>query len=145
MKLPKRIFIDTSAWIDFILKKEKYHKEVFEYLISEVEKGSKFFTSDYVLDESFTRLVTGQSFRSAKILNKKVKTLEKEGQLLVLWTDEVFFNKAWQYFEKFNEHRLSFTDATIYTFVKDLKIDEIITLDAGFKKVGLEIMPDISI
>jgi len=78
MQLPKRVFIDTSAWIDFTLKGEKYHREISEYLISEVKKGSKFFTSDYVLDETFTRLITGQSFASAKVLKNKVRKLEKE-------------------------------------------------------------------
>ncbi|EKD62519.1 MAG: hypothetical protein ACD_52C00138G0002 [uncultured bacterium] len=143
MQLPKRVFIDTSAWIDFTLKGEKYHREISEYLISEVKKGSKFFTSDYVLDETFTRLITGQSFASAKVLKNKVRKLEKEKQLLVLWTDEVFFNKAWEYFEKFSEHKLSFTDATIYTFAKDLKINEILTLDRGFEKVGLTVQPKL--
>lgn len=143
MDKPKRIFVDSSAWIDFTLKKEKYHKEVFDYLITEVKKGARFFTSDYVLDETFTRLITGQSFRSAKVLKRKVKTLEREKQLLVLWTNEVIFNKSWKYFEKFSEHKLSFTDATIYTFVKDLKINEVLTLDEGFKKVGLTVKPTI--
>jgi len=144
MDRPKRIFIDSSAWIDFVLNKEKYHKIIFDYLINEVKRGSKFFTSDYVLDETFTRLLTGQGIKSAKILKDKVKSLEQEKQILVLWTNEVFFNKAWNFFVKFSEHELSFTDATIYNFVKDLKIDEILTLDQGFKKIGLKVKPVIN-
>ena len=144
MDRPKRIFIDSSAWIDFVLNKEKYHKIIFDYLINEVKRGSKFFTSDYVLDETFTRLLTGQGIKSAKILKDKVKSLEQEKQILVLWTNEVFFNKACNFFVKFSEHELSFTDATIYNFVKDLKIDEILTLDQGFKKIGLKVKPVIN-
>lgn len=137
----KRIFIDSSAWIEFILTKEKNHRQIVDYLISEVKKGSKFFTSDYVLDETFTRLITDQSYHTTKTLKEKVKVLEKEKQLLVLWTDEVFFNKAWTVFTKFSEHRLSFTDASIIAYVQDLKIDEILTLDSDFKKVGLTTKP----
>ena len=59
-------------------------------------------------------------------------------------SNEVFFNKAWNFFVKFSEHELSFTDATIYNFVKDLKIDEILTLDQGFKKIGLKVKPVIN-
>mgnify|MGYP001576387733 CR=1 FL=1 len=140
---PKRIFVDTSAWIEHLLKKETYHKEVFDYLTKEVRSGSKFFTSDYVLDETYTRLLTNQSIKDAKNFKKYVKKAEIQKNLLVLWTDEVLFNKAWEYFEKFSEHKLSFTDATIYAFVKDLKIDEILTLDQGFKKVYLSVKPDL--
>lgn len=145
MDEPKRIFIDTSAWIDFTLTKERFHQPVFDYLIYEVKKGSKFFTSDYVLDETFTRLITGQSFKSAKVFRNKVKTLEKERQLLILWTEEIRFNRSWEFFEKFREHKLSFTDATIVCYARDLKIDEILTLDRGFQKVGLTIKPVLRI
>ncbi len=143
MNGPKKIFIDTSCWIDFTLTKERYHKEIVSYLISEVKKGSKFLTSDYVLDETFTRLLTGQGFHSARFFKDKVNKLEKENQLLILWTDEVLFDKAWGFFEKFSEHLLSFTDATIYTYMKDLRLDEVLSLDQGFAKVGLTVRPKI--
>lgn len=140
---PKRIFIDTSAWIELTLAKERYHKEVASYFLKELKKGSKFFTSDYVLDEAFTRLLTNQGLSSAKSLREKTSQAEKLNKLLILWTDETVFYQSWNRFVKFSEHQLSFTDATIYTFVKDLKINEIITLDQGFKKVGLTIKPKI--
>jgi len=145
MDEPKRIFIDTSAWIDFTLANETFHKPIFDYLIAEVKKGSKFFTSDYVLDETFTRLLTGQSFKSAKIFRDKIKALVKERQLLILWTEEVRFDKSWALFEKFKEHLLSFTDATVVSYMRDLKIDEILTLDKGFRKVGLTTKPALRV
>lgn len=140
---PKTIFVDTSAWIDFILEGEQHHQPIFDYLIKEVKKGSKMLTCDYVLDETYTRLATGQSFSSAKILKEKVKALEAQKQLVVLWTDEVFFDKAWLNFVKFAEHKLSFTDALIATYAKDLKISEVLTLDQGFAKIGLITAPTL--
>lgn len=138
---PKRIFVDTSAWIEHLLEKEIHHGEVYDYLTKEVRFGSKFFTSDYILDETFTRLITSQSIKDAKNFRKYIKEAERQRNLLVLFTDETIFNKSWNFFEKFSEHKLSFTDATIVTFVIDLKIDEVLTLDQGFKKVGLTIKP----
>ena len=84
-----------------------------------------------------------QGMYSAELFRDYVKLAEEQRNLLVLWTDETVFNKAWEFFKKFSEHRLSFTDATIYTFVKDLKIDEVLSLDQGFKKVGLTVKPRI--
>lgn len=142
---PKRIFVDTSAWIEHLLKKEPHHKDIYDYFIQEASSGSKFFTSDYILDETYTRLLTNQGLKDTKDFRKYIKEAEAQRNLLVLFTDEVFFNKSWVYFEKFSEHKLSFTDATIYTFVKDLKIDEVLTLDQGFKKVGLTVKPGIDL
>lgn len=141
MTNPKRIFIDTSAWIEYILTGERYHKKVNDYIFSETKEGSKFFTSDYVLDEAFTRFSTGQSFQTATKFKNKVHEAEKQRNLLILWMDEVLFNKSWSLFEKFSEHKLSFTDATIVVMIRNLKIDEVLTLDQGFRKIGLTIKP----
>lgn len=140
---PKRVFIDSSGWIEFILKNERYHRPVVDYILAEVEKSTKMFTSDYVLDESYTRLLTGQGWGAAKDLNQAVDKLVKAKQLLVLWTDETLYNKAWRYFEKYREHELSFTDATVVTMMSDLKLDVIVTLDKGFGKVGLSTEPKV--
>ncbi|MEK7188614.1 MAG: PIN domain-containing protein [Patescibacteria group bacterium] len=140
---PKRIFIDTSAWVELMLKGEKYHQEVSSYFTNEDRKGSIFFTNDYVLDETWTRLLTWQGLFYAKSLRKKTREAQKVLKLNIIWTDENIFNRSWKNFEKFGEHKLSFTDAVITTVVKDLRIDEILTLDAGFQKVGFTVKPDI--
>lgn len=141
MTRPKRVFVDTSGWIELLLKGELHHKKVVGYFTKELETGSSFFTNDYVLDEAWTRLATSQSFSSAKALRDKTAEAQKNRQLAILWTDETLFNRAWQTFAKFREHKLSFTDAVIATIAKDLKIDQILTLDEGFKKIGFVIRP----
>lgn len=138
---PKRIFIDTSGWIELALKGEIHHPPVTNYFLKEQKQGSKFFTCDYVLDETFTRLLAGQSFRTAKKFKAIIDEAEKSQRLLVLWTDVTLFKKAWAYFVKFAEHKLSFTDALIVTLVKDFKINEVLSLDQGFKKIGLTTKP----
>ena len=140
---PKKIFLDTTAWVEFILKKERYHQEIYNYLSRETKSASHFFTSDYVLDETYTRLLTNQSISSTKIFKNLIYKSEQIKELVILFTDKSIFEKSWVYFEKFSEHKLSFTDATIYTFVKDLKIDEVLSLDQGFKKIGLKVKPNL--
>lgn len=139
----KRIFVDTSAWIAFLLKDETHHSKVHAYFDKETKARSEFFTSDYVLDETYTRLLTNQSIYSAKKFKEKINDAKQLKRLTLLWTDKTVCDKAWEYFMKFSDHKLSFTDATIYTFVKNFKIDEVLTLDKGFKKVGLVTKPMI--
>ena len=110
-------------------------------MAKETKSGAKFFTCDYVLDETFTRLLTGQSFSAAKKFKLLIEEAEETRQLLILWTDATLFKKAWGYFTKFSEHKLSFTDSLIVAMVKDFKINTILSLDQGFKKVGLNVRP----
>lgn len=141
MTNPKRIFIDTSAWIELILRGERYHKEVSTYFLDSLKEGAKFITSDYVLDESWTRLITIQSLTSARALRDKTLGAQRQGQLLIMWTSETLFQKAWKTFLKYAEHTFSFTDATILTIVQELNINEVLTLDQGFKKVRVVTKP----
>lgn len=141
----KRIFVDTSSWVEFVLEKERYHQQVFDYFAVETSALSHFFTSDYVLDETYTRLLTRQSITAAKKFKQVVEKSERNKELSVLFTTKAVFDRSWNFFEKFSEHQSSFTDATIYTFVKDLKINEVLTLDQGFKKIGLIVKPDIDL
>ncbi|MDZ7586822.1 MAG: PIN domain-containing protein [Patescibacteria group bacterium] len=138
---PKRIFIDTSGWVELSLKGELHHQTVADYFLKEQKDGSKFFTCDYVLDETFTRLLTGQSFAAAKKFKLQIEKAEETRHLLILWTETTLFKKAWGYFTKFSEHKLSFTDSLIVALVKDFKINIILSLDQGFKKVGLNVRP----
>jgi len=138
---PKRIFIDTSGWVELTLKGEINHQITVDYFLKEQKNGSKFFTCDYVLDETITRLLTGQSFSAAKKFKLLIEEAEEARQLLILWTDATLFKKAWGYFVKFKEHKLSFTNSLIVAMVKDFKINTVLSLDQGFKKVGLNVRP----
>jgi predicted nucleic acid-binding protein len=141
MRLPKKIFIDSSGWISYLLKGEAYHQEVSNYITGEVKNGSEFFTSDYVLDETYTWLLMRQSLQVVRKFSQRIKKAEAQKNLLVVWVEKLIFAETWKYFVKFYEHKLSFTDATIIAFAKELKLDEILTLDRGFSKVGLTTKP----
>ena len=141
MKYITKVFVDTSTWVESVLDNEKYHQAVKDCFQKEIEKGSIFFTCDYVIDEAFTRLITNQSFSLVAKFKKILENLESKGEIKILWTDKSLFDKAWIVFKNYQEHKFSFTDAVIATIVKDLKIDEILTLDGGFKKIGLVVKP----
>ena len=56
-------------------------------------------------------------------------------ELTVLEVDSRIFLEAEGSFLKFSDHKISFTDATSYTLLKDFSLDEIFTLDDDFKKI----------
>lgn len=124
-----------------LLTGERYHKETSAYFLKHSKTGSTFFTNDYVLDEAWTRLITQQSVTAAKVLKAKIEEAERHGNLTVFWTDDALFEQSWKTFLKFSEHRFSFTDAVIMTVVRAFRIDEILTLDQGFKKAGFTSRP----
>ena len=137
----KRVFVDTSYWIALIERGEKSHRQVAKSFITLQKNGTQFFTNDYVLDEAWTRLITGNHFQEAKMLKERVYLAENNREITLLYTDRKLFEQAWETFVKFADLKLSFTDALIATTVRKLKIDEILTLDRGFTKAGFSVRP----
>ncbi len=130
-----KVFIDTGAFIALFVSSEKYHSKVSKKYKEYRKQRAQLFTSYYILDELFTRLIYdfGKSV-TQKAIGLLNKSIEKE-ELMVLDIDEAIFKKAQDTLIKFSEHKISLTDATSYTLYKDFALDEVFTLDYDFKKI----------
>jgi len=130
-----KVFIDTSAFLALFISSEKYHKQVSRQYSDYRKSRALFFTSHYVLDELYTRLMYdfGRSITQKTIVIMN-KSIEKE-ELSIFNVDETIFKKAQGILIKFSEHKLSFTDSTSYVLYKDFGMDTIFTLDDDFKKI----------
>ena len=130
-----KIFIDTGIFIALFVSSERYHSKVSKKYKDYRKQRAQLFTSYYILDELFTRLIYdfGKSI-SQKAIDLLNKSIEKE-ELVVLDIDEAIFKKAQEAMIKFSEHKISLTDATSYILYKDLSLDEVFTLDDDFKKI----------
>lgn len=132
-----KVFIDTGAFIALFVSSERYHSKVSKKYKDYRKQRAQLFTSYYILDELFTRLIYdfGKSL-TQKAIDLLSKSIEKE-EIVVLDIDEVIFKKAQEAMIKFSEHKISLTDATSYIVYKDLSLDEIFTLDDDFRKIRL--------
>jgi len=132
-----KIFIDTGAFIALFASSEKHHRLVSKQYADYRKQRAIFFTSYYILDELFTRLMYdfGKSLtqKAIEILNRAI---EKE-ELSIFDIDEAIFKKSQEVLIKFSEHKISFTDATSYILYKDFGMDSIFTLDDDFKKIRI--------
>lgn len=137
----RKVFVDTSAWIGFVVEKDPCHQRAEEFFRVLIKEGGKIFTSNYVIDETLTRLLYDRGLKTARGFYRWVRKAANEGQLAVFWVDEAITDDAWGAFVKFAEHRLSFTDATSYALMKRYRLDEIFAFDDDFAKVGLNLQP----
>lgn len=130
-----KVFIDTGAFIALFVSSERYHPKVSKKYKDYRKQRAQLFTSYFILDELFTRLIYdfGKSI-TQKAIDLLNKSIGKE-ELVVLDIDEAIFKKAQEAMIKFSEHKISLTDATSYILYKDLSLEEIFTLDDDFKKI----------
>ena len=134
----QKVFIDTSCYLALFIGSDIKHSIVAKTFKKYIQGRYQFFTSYYVLNELYTRLVYDFGKIELKKVVAQINKVVKNNELKMLYVDEVLFNKSAETMTKFAEHKLSFVDASIYNLVKDYKLDEVFTLDSDFKKVGLK-------
>lgn len=133
-----KIFIDSGAFIAYFVKQEASHGDVVRKYHFYIQAKAQFFTSNYILDE----LLTWFSSKQAKYFTEKLtiylQRIIENGELKVVFIDNIIHKKSQDIFLKFLEHKISFTDATSYVLYRDFALDEIFTLDSDFKKMRVK-------
>lgn len=132
-----RVFVDTSAWIATEVANDFYHKEASKHKAYLERERAMVFTNEYILAETYTRLIYDKHLSAAYEFYKKIMRGVKESSLSILEIDHSGREEAWKELLRYSDHKLSFTDATIVANFKLYKLDEIFTFDRCFKDINL--------
>jgi predicted nucleic acid-binding protein len=137
------VFVDTSAWVALGLRKDKAsHARATSFLAKLKEEGAVMVTSDYVLDETFTVLMSRKVELDRIVLFKKtLETNVQAGTLRLVNVDDDIFKHAWAEFRRYYKHAVSFTDCTSYLIAKRIQADCIFSFDEHFRMMGLDVQP----
>lgn len=130
------VFVDTSAFNAFNNPKDQYHSKSKELLGKIIKNKLTLVTTDYVIDEATTLLLT-RSINGYKYALNLLDTIFKSNYQLE-WIGKRIFFSAKKVFGKYNRDKVwSFTDCTSYVVIKELGIKTAFTFDDHFKQMGL--------
>ncbi|MBU4305218.1 MAG: PIN domain-containing protein [Candidatus Omnitrophica bacterium] len=132
-----KIFVDTSAFVALFDKKDQYHQKATTYFFGLGSNLAQLHTSNYVIDETITRIRIQDGHKAA------VEFTEH------FFRSKIFYNhyvnedierNAFEFFKKYADKELSFTDCTSFALMKQLRITKAFTFDDDFAKAGFEIV-----
>jgi len=131
------LFIDTWGWLTLRDKDQKRHKETSMLFYEHVSQKKSVYTSDYVLDETFTllfkRLPLVNALSSMDLLLKSLESNEFQLE----WIFPERFHKVCDLRKRFQDKPgISFTDLTSIVVMQELGIRNILTGDAHFSHIG---------
>ena len=92
------IFVDTGAWIAFSDRYDQYHTEATRIYTKLKQEQERFLTTDYVIDETMTRLRYDLKHASAVKFLDFIKRAQKGGVLKVIFVDEDIYQEAEEIF-----------------------------------------------
>lgn len=131
-------FIDTSAFVALVDRKDRNHLAAKRTLKSLAQKRTPLVTSTYVVDEVITllrmRLGHGIAVRAgdALLASRMCRLLE---------VDAGTRDSAWHIFVRYADQTFSFTDCTSFALMRALESNEAFTFDrADFSAAGFAVI-----
>lgn len=135
-KIMTSIFIDTNAFLASLRLKDINYSRAVDILNKIDQEGHRVVVTDYVLDETYTGLLTRVSFQATMQFDKLLRT----GSWKIESITTERFAKAQEVFRRYNKDKTwSFTDCTSWVVMKELKIKKVFTFDKNFEEMGFEI------
>lgn len=132
------IFIDTGAFLARFIEQDQYHHKSILFWNELKNLQEQCFTSNFVLDETFTLLArrAGYSFAAQRAQNVYSST-----QLTILRPTQEDELEAIELFEKYSDPAVSFTDCVSFVLMKKEKLQRAFSFDEHFEKAGFKLFP----
>ncbi len=132
----RHIFVDTGAFLGRYLLGDQHHAQALD-LWDKVERESEScFTSNFVLDETFTFLARHSTYSYAA---EKARSIYSSSAFLILRPDLEVELAAIRLFEKFADQEVSFTDCVSFVLMRQSRIRTAFAFDRHFEHAGFKL------
>ena len=133
------IFVDTGAWIAILNPNDQYHREAVAVYRHFQQQKTRFLTTDYVIDETVTRLRYDTNHSIAVMFLERIELLVETNVLTLIEIDNRLFREAIALFRQYDSTRLSFTDCTSFVVCAENNIHEAFAFDQHFSMMGIDL------
>ncbi|HYL37234.1 MAG TPA: PIN domain-containing protein [Bryobacteraceae bacterium] len=132
------LFIDTWGWLVPANNQDPSYRFVLNLRVEDAQRGVRWVTSDYVLDETITHLFAAAPHSEARKFAGAILESGELGTLSIETVNAERFQAAWRLRLRYRDKpRVSFTDLTSFALMRELGIRRVLTGDAHFRRAGL--------
>ena len=133
-----RLLVDTWGWLTLYDRGEQKHHQVIDLYQTLRSQQTLFYTTDYILDETFTLLFKRlNTYRAKQAFTTLINACQTQKIHLIFIDQQKFIetqNLRLKYSDKPN---ISFTDLSSMVVMKTLNMQIILTEDDHFLQVGM--------
>ncbi len=131
------LFIDTWGWLVLADSTEPTHDRAVAERRARSALGSQI-TTDYILDETITRLFSRCRSSVAQTFCDAILATESVGLLRIERITPERFAAAYKLRKRYRDKsEISFTDLTSFVVMKELRLHDVLSADRHFAQAGL--------
>ena len=139
MKRFPEVFLDTSAWVAALNRRERAHAEALEAYEQLLNRGGRFLSSNLVLAEVHVLLLRHGGPRAALRFLEAVREDPAHEVVYVDRATEAAATDRW--LRRFDDQPFSLADAVSFELMRQRKVGTALTLDRHFRVAGFEMLP----
>lgn len=133
--MPKRIFIDTSAFLALEDESDGHHEEAVRFRNEALLPGNyELITTSYILDETLTMIRNRLGIPASIDFSKMIR---KSQIVRVLSVSKEMEERALDLFETYDDKTFSFTDCVSFVVMQGMGVQEAFAFDQHFEQMGL--------
>jgi predicted nucleic acid-binding protein len=123
-----KVFIDTGGFCSIVNKKDQWYKTSSDTLQSLVKDRALFFTSNFILSETYTLIRFRVNYESA------IKFMDEFqlSNIKIIRVSQNIEEKAKMIFKQYQDKTFSFIDCTSFALIDARGFDHAFTLDSHF-------------
>jgi len=137
----KPCFVDTSAWMATLSRKDPDHQRCADFYRKCVEDGRPLVTSNLVIGELYTLMVYSFGPESIETFWEFMRRIEAERLIEVRYITPELDRQAYAILKAYDDQTFSYVDATSFALMRSLRLREAFTLDRDFEIAGFSRLP----
>lgn len=130
-------FVDSGAWIALYNRRDQHHADAIGTFRFLEQQRTRFLTTDYVLDETITRLRYDVSHLAAVAFLDYIQEAQELGIVTVATVDGESFQESEGLFRQYSSEKLSFTDCTSFVVCQKYGVSAAFAFDRHFPIMGI--------
>lgn len=131
----RSLFIDTSGWGNLFDASQPFHFQATEIYLSAKAEGQKIITTNYVIIELVSLLISPLRMPRGKII-ELIGGLKMSPFLKIIHIDSFLDDQTWQFFQRHQDKDWSLVDCASFVIMNQLNITESLTTDHHFEQAG---------
>ncbi len=132
------IFIDAGALVGQYIRRDQYHRQAVAAWKRIFRTREPCLTSNFVLNEAFTFISrqAGHLFAA-----ERARNIYASRQFVISRPQEEDEIAALEFFEKYADQKVSFTDCVSFVLMRKNKLRRVFTFDHHFALAGFTMFP----
>ncbi len=133
----EKVFVDTSGWVALFVANDMNHQKALAIFENIKHSKLEIYTSDYVIDETITTILARGSHRQSVLAGD---TLFTSKLIRIIHVAPDYLAAAWEIYQKYKDKKISFTDVSCFSIMKNLNIEKAFSFDRDFAQAGIVLM-----